>query len=931
MAVNTSPLALVVLLAGLPAVASQVLFGPGKDPWYGYPYGGTTSGGVETARDGKVIAFRGDDREYSGWTVGFDTLRLRNIRRMGGLSFEVRGAKGQEKLLLGLLDDESDGKERKVQVQVDLAAYLRLDTAWKKVTIPFAELPDKGRWWNSKARAEVEAPFDWERVIELRLASNQGANSKVVAADHRFAVQLRDLQVHDSVAFFDRDAYWKAFRSDAPEREAYPMSDTARRAAVRLSHGLPADSIRGTWLEADGRGRILEVGFRFQDWVCAVFPLEPFPAPERDWSHHRGLTLDLFSPRVTSAVRIGIVDASHESWVSLVRLSKGWNRVTVPFRDFERDPWWQPEEVEPNRRLDLASICSLSVMPMEAGRPSSFRIGRMSLTNVLPQAQAQDPIHPGILFNRLGYLPDAGKRFLVRGMPDQRDWALLDSNGRTVHQGRLTPLGRWDASGDTLSLGDFSGWTRPGRYRLNVGDSVSAPFAIRDNVYRDLSRDAVRAFWFQRCGRALDNNLAGIWARKAGHPDTGLRIEEVPGAKGTWDASGGWYDAGDYGKYVVNAGITLSNLLSIQETWPDAFPDGSLSLPESGNGVGDLLDEMRWELSWIARMQDRDGGVFFKVGPKNWDGAVLPELSVQPRYVLGKSTSSTLDAAAVLAQASRVWAKVDPSFAKDCRTRAERAWSWASRNPSVAHPTHGGGTGLYQDGPLLDERFWAASELWIATGKETYRRELERLAVSVPCGPNAWWQDVGNLGWFTLARLGGEAPLAREARRQIVSQADSLLARLEGSAGRVLSENFVWGSNDVQLECALTLVQAWHIDPKDAYRDGALEALDYVLGRNTFATSFVTGAGTPSPLHPHHRLLRGDALPPFPGLLVGGPNAGREDDISRDVEGIRWHGEPPARSWKDSDRSYATNEICINWNSSLAWIAFWADRTGRAP
>lgn len=924
--VATAPL----LLTPTAMAASRTVFDAEHAPWYGYPYGGTTSGGAELTSQGKVIAFHGDDREYSGWTIGFDTLHLQKLRHQGGISFRIRGAQGGEKVTVGLIDDESDGKDRKTQIRADLTGYLTLTREWQTVKIPFADLPDHGSWWNEKLHTEIDAPFDWDHVIEFRLSSNQGANAKCAGSDHRFTVEVQDLQVLDSVETFDREAYWAAFRSDAPEREAVPLTDPQLRDRWLLQRG-EGGSLSTSWPSEVGHGTVLRLDYHFQYWVAAVLPLGGLQPELRNWSRHRGLLIDLWSPRALSTLRVGIVDSSHESWTATVRTIKGWNRLFVPFRDFDRDTWWQPDDAVSNRRLDLGDVRTFSLQPLDAGLPGSLEVGRIALSNQSDSAPSGTALRPALLYNHLGYLPKGEKRFLVSGMTDQKDWALLDSSGKAVLQGKLSPMGRWDASGDTLAQGNFSGWNRPGRYRLSVGDFVSSEFSIVDTVYHTLSHQALRAFWFQRCGVALSPERAGIWARKAGHPDTALQVLEVPGFQGRWSAPGGWYDAGDYGKYVVNAGITLSNLLSIQETWPQAFPDGSLSIPESGNGISDLLDEARWELNWIIRMQDKDGGVFFKLGPGHWDGPVLPEQSTQPRFVIGKSVSSTLNAAAVLAQASRIWAKLDPAFSRDCRARAERAWIWANRHPDAASPKNVDGTGPYQDGTLSDEHFWAATELWITTRKPEYRTALAALAPKIPVATNAWWQEVGNLGWFTLSRRGGTDFLAQEARRGILATADSLLSHLEGSSGRMVSESFVWGSNDVQMASAITLTEAFRIDPKPAYRDAALEALDYVLGRNVLGESFVTGTGPRSPLHPHHRLLRANQLPPFPGLLVGGPNGGHEDDVSRDVGGVRWRGEPPARSWRDDERSYATNEICINWNGSLAWMLTWADRLGTAP
>ncbi|HXP90391.1 MAG TPA: glycoside hydrolase family 9 protein [Fibrobacteria bacterium] len=907
------------------AGGGRVVLDDSKPPLYGYAYGGTTTGGVEKRSGETFVAFHGDDGDWSGWTVGFDTLGLKGQRNKGGIVFQARGGKGGEKVLLGLLDAGSGGKDRNVQTQVDLPAYGTLTKEWQTFAIPFHDFPNKGRWWNAKARTEMEADFDWSHVVQFRLSGYRGANAKFLGPDGKYLVEFRNLEVRDSVAYFDRDAWWKAFRSDAPERNIFPAGDSIFRNSLLLQHDR-GGSLSGTWTDIPGHGKTLELGYQFQNWTSASFTPR---ALEADWSRHNALALDLYTPRAVSALRIGVVDSGDEAWLAMIHASKGWSRVVVPFRDFERDPWWQPDDVVPNRRMDLGRVHSFSVSPMDAGLAGIVRIGRIALVNEQSTENHGSDSRPALLYDHLGYLPGSGKRFLVSGMTKQTSWALLDSNRRAVRQGDLTPLGVWSASGDTLAVGDFSGWTRPGRYRLAVGDSMTSEFVLSDTVYRGLSRSAVRAFSIQRCGIAMDSAWVGIWARRAGHPDTALPVEEVPGVRGKRDVHGGWYDAGDYGKYVVSGGIALWHLLSLQETWPGAFPDGSLSIPESGNGVGDLLDESRWELSWFARMQDRDGGVFFKVGPKSWDGSVLPEQSTQPRFVFGKSTSSTLYASAVFAQASRVWSKADPAFARDCRARAVRAWTWACRNPANPTPENGGGTGIYPEGPLDEARFWAAAELWLATGAKTYREDLSRLAPRVPFKSHAWWQDVGNLGWLSIARLGGKDVLAGTAREKIRMQADSILARMDASAGRVPDESFWWGSNDVELGCAVTLANAYMLDSKPEWRDAALEVLDYVLGRNVLGSSFVTGTGPGSPQHPHHRLFRAEGLPPFPGFLVGGPNSGHEDDVSKDVDGVRWNGEPPARSWRDDDRSYATNEIAVNWNASLAWVACWADHLER--
>jgi endoglucanase len=314
------------------------------------------------------------------------------------------------------------------------------------------------------------------------------------------------------------------------------------------------------------------------------------------------------------------------------------------------------------------------------------------------------------------------------------------------------------------------------------------------------------------------------------------------------------------------------------------------------------------------------------VGGRAWDGWIEPADSKVERFVIGKSSISSLDAAAVLAQASRVWRKVDRAFSRRCLVGAERAWKWAISRPFVPAPRNVEGTGPYSDEDWTDERFWAATELWLSTGRKEFRDRAASLADSVPVQSSAWWAEVGNMGWFSLARLGKGDPLARAARTRIAAAADSIVERLESSPGRVPDEIFPWGSNDRELEAAITLIQAWFSDPKDAYRDAALETLDWVLGRNPLDASFVTGFGTRPVRHVLSRASLAKDIAPFPGLMAGGPDGKHDDDVTADPEGVRWYGEAPAASWKDDPLSYATNEVAINWNSSLAFVLAWADR-----
>lgn len=909
-----------LMTAQLHGAPARPLLSDGSLPGYGYGYGGRTAARIDTATS--TLHMQLDDKQYSGWTLGFPAQDLRPWKRSGALRLEVKGERGGERFHVGLLDATATGK---VQSRVDGWGYGTVTKEWTSLVIPLSDFPDQGWWWDEKLKQERASTMDWSRIVEWRLSTDQDGNRSARSEERMAGISVRNLRLTpDAPEHHDAQAFWEAFRSDAPDREIGFASDAA---LWTLRKGQIAE-ISSTWLPDGGpaKGRALELSFRFQDWALAELDLASLDPAARDWSRHAAVGLDIFCPRSAASLRVSLLDSSRENWSRGASLVKGWNRLVLPLAGFVRDPYWQPENGGHDRRLDLAGMQRLTVLPQDGALPTTLRIGKIFLTNAVEKPVAAVPTLR-ILHDQVGHLPSAGKRFLVAQPGEIREWDLLDEKGKSAASGKLVPLGLWELSGDTLALGDFSRVSRPGTYRLSVGDSLSAPFRIAPDAYRDVLNASLRSYWFQRASTALSPELAGPWARPAGHPDKALPLVEVPGAKGTRDVQGGWYDAGDYGKYVVNGGIALGLLQDLQERWPTLIADGALRIPESGNGRGDLLDETRWELEWFLRMQDKDGGFFFKVATLKWDGMVMPHEATAPRHVIGKSTASTLNAVAVLAQASRLWKSHDPAFSRTCLAAARLGWSWAQAHPSISAPSETGGSGGYGDEGFDDERFWAATQLWRSTGEATYLAKIRELSPAVGVLSASFWRDVHNLPWFELARQERDTVLRNLARTKLQERADSIAASLEGSVGRLPSESFPWGSNDHLLQHALVLANAYETRPDARFRDAALEILDHVLGRNVQETCFVTGFGARSPRHPHHRINQGDSVEaPFPGLLVGGPNAQRQDDASKVPGGAVYASSKPARSWVDDWRSYASNETAINWNASLAWILAWADR-----
>lgn len=555
---------------------------------------------------------------------------------------------------------------------------------------------------------------------------------------------------------------------------------------------------------------------------------------------------------------------------------------------------------------------------------------RWSLPLLCLAAGAAGAAQPRVAVNQVGFLPQSQKLAVVPQAAAGSRFEVIGMDGKAVFSATLGAPKRWDASGETVRVADFSQLEKPGAYRVRVeGLAPSDPFTVAADGYRALNTAALKAFYLNRAGIAIEPKYAGAYARPAGHPDDKVLVHASAASSsrpaGTVISSPkGWYDAGDYNKYVVNSGISTYTLLAALEHFPAWFAQ-DVNIPESGNGVPDILDEAMWNLEWMLTMQDpQDGGVYNKLTNLSFDGIVMPhEASKEPRYVVAKGTAATLDFAATMAAASRVLKPYDkqwPGMSARMLSAAEKAWKWAAANPSVVFKNPPGvATGEYGDDKLGDEFAWAAAELYISTGKDSYYQALRPQGVSATF-PS--WSDVGGLAWISLAhhreRLTPAADRALIASR-IDKLAGSLAQEWRSSGYRVpmKAKEMVWGSNAVILNQAMMLVQAYRLNGKQDYLKAAQSSLDYVLGRNPTGYSYVTGFGARSTMHPHHRPSMADKLAaPVPGWLAGGPNPGQQD--AKDCP--PYPSKLPALSYIDHDCSYASNEVAINWNAPLVYL-----------
>lgn len=546
-------------------------------------------------------------------------------------------------------------------------------------------------------------------------------------------------------------------------------------------------------------------------------------------------------------------------------------------------------------------------------------------------AASESPVS-SIKIDQVGYLLQAPKVALVTGSATTFSIKRSDT-GTVMFKGKLAAPVSDSNSGDQVRTADFSGLRQAGTYYLEVpGVGRSWDFAVDRNVFERTYYLAMRAFYGQRCGTAVD---LGPEFPGYSHPVCHQHGEFHPssGAKGMRDNIGGWHDAGDYGRYVVNSGIATGTLLWTWEIYGEKLKNISLKIPESNNGTPDILNEARWNLEWMLKMQDVDGGVWHKQTSEHFSGFVAPEADTLPSEVIGtgsspyKSTCATADLAAVAAIAARVYRPFDAKFADQSLEAARRAWLWAEKNPNVTFRNPPGvNTGEYGDLNCKDERLWAAGELWRTTGEAAYNHFfLDGYAQFLPnldAPPAENWGSVGAMGLWTYAlsdRKDADTKAVAAIRKRTVTAGRAVVVRTNTNPYHVSmqAKDYVWGSNGVAASYGMYLLMANAFAPDVAFVDAAADNLHYLLGRNTFSLSWVTQVGEHAYQHPHHRPSASQKLAaPWPGLLSGGPNAGRQDDVLRALA----KDLPPAKVYADETDSYASNEVAINWQASLVFL-----------
>lgn len=525
------------------------------------------------------------------------------------------------------------------------------------------------------------------------------------------------------------------------------------------------------------------------------------------------------------------------------------------------------------------------------------------------------PFH--IFVNQAGYQPRSKKTAIMPFPCDS--FQIVSEEGEIVFSGKTEHFGVDEFSGDDVFTADFSALEKYGRYRINADDKSSAVFEIGENVYKPVLKDMMRAFYYLRCGTGLSEAHAGVYKHAPCHTGKAVMWEDN---SVSFDVCGGWHDAGDYGRYVTAGACALAHLLYGYLMF-QKLKELTLDIPESANGVPDILSECRVELEWLLKMQRTDGGVYHKATTKMHAPFVMPEDDKEQMYVFPVSSMATADTAAVCALAARVYS-FDKEFSERLKAAALRSYNWLENNPDFLgfRNPEGCNTGGYGERDDISNRFWAAAEMFALTGDEKYHNDMKS---QLPCGiylAGLGYGDVGGFGALAYITSADkkDAAVYKKLSDAFIRKAEDLAAVSDKCGyGAAMAENdYHWGSNMTLLKHGMTFAIADYIMGVNKYADYARKQADYLLGVNAMGISYVTGTGEYRCNYPHLRPAHADGIEEcIPGMVSGGPNRHPNDT---DAKILIPEGTPPMKCYADDVGCYSLNEITIYWNSPAVFL-----------
>lgn len=523
-----------------------------------------------------------------------------------------------------------------------------------------------------------------------------------------------------------------------------------------------------------------------------------------------------------------------------------------------------------------------------------------------------------IFVNQIGYCPDSQKT-AVMNFPCE-NFEIIDRKGTCRYKGKAVRFGFDKNAGDTVYRADFSDFSKKGTYRIVALDETSAEFCITESVYDGVFHDIAKAFYYLRCGCGLDETYAGVYRHEKCHTSSAFLYDD---RKTEMDVTGGWHDAGDYGRYVTAGSCAAAHLLYAYKLFPTVFEKRKFNIPKGGD-MPDLLAECRHELEWLMKMQREDGGVYHKVTTMRHAPFVMPEDDDAPLYVFAVSSMATADCGAVCALASGIYEPYDREFSKKLLLTAEKACQWLDQNPDFIgfQNPDDCNTGEYGEANDDSNRFWAYAELYALTGDKKYHDKMLR-ALGNDFSLTAFgYAEMGGLG--ALAYLLCRHETDRALKEQFAENFHREAKRLKKAAdncgyGCAMEEkDFTWGSNMTLLAHGMVFAISDYLKKDCTYRNYAAAQLDYLLGVNPTGYSYVTGNGDFACNYPHLRPAHADGIDEcIPGMVSGGPN---RTPCDPDAEKLIPKGTPPMKCYADHVGCYSLNEITIYWNSPAVFV-----------
>ncbi|MCR4758412.1 MAG: glycoside hydrolase family 9 protein [Butyrivibrio sp.] len=538
-----------------------------------------------------------------------------------------------------------------------------------------------------------------------------------------------------------------------------------------------------------------------------------------------------------------------------------------------------------------------------------------------------------VLLNQVGFTKNSAKKAVLDF--EAPDFQIKNDKGESVYSGKVQHFGTDEISGEDVSVADFSDFNTAGTYKLFSGNAESVTFSIGDKVYDKLMKDICKCFYFLRCGDALTKEYAGEYYHKPCHMTKatvyGEDVDPV-------DVTGGWHDAGDYGRYSTAGAVAVAHILYGVRFYKNLL-DIKFDIPEvkCDNGIlPDILAEVKVELDFLKKMQRENGSVWHKVTTFCHAPFLMPEDDKGELFLFPVSSMATADIAAVFALASSIYKDYDKAYANTLLADAKRAYKWLKENPGemLFKNAEGSNTGEYGEAEDISNRFWAAASLYEVTGEKDYYvdalTQKERLEAFDKNATSKGYQgDVFTcLGWAEVAGLGSLSVLLKnednaltdEIKKRFMGEADRLVSngKKNGFGLCMEAKDFIWGSNMELLKYLMILtVTDTEIASKDEYKNAVTAGIDYLLGCNSMDVSYVTGNGEKAFRNPHLRPTAVDDIEePWPGLVSGGPNVGLQDERAKEVPA----GSAPMKCYLDHIDCYSLNEITIYWNSPLVFV-----------